>query len=114
VVPPSVETSTPPTTPPPASLAVPLTVTVELGVTVPPFTGAVIVEVGAVASADGDAATSPVINVPGWTPMSAKRLMVACCMRASAAPLPRSWFASRPHGHCTVPAPNTSAPPLPR
>ena len=32
-------------------------------------------------------------GVPGCTPMSASRLTVACCMRTSAAALPRSWLA---------------------
>ena len=42
--------------------------------------------------------------------MSASRLTVACCIRVSAAALPRSWLESRPQAHWTVPAPNTSPP----
>ena len=42
--------------------------------------------------------------------MSANRFTVACCMRASGALAPRSCVSSSPHDHCTVPAPNTSAP----
>jgi hypothetical protein len=72
--------------------------------------GAVIVEPGALASVDALAATSPDCSVAGCAPMSARRLSVACCMRTSAAPLPRSWFESSPHDHWTVPAPNTRAP----
>ena len=52
----------------------------------------------------------PAMSVDGCTPMSANRFTVACCMRASAAALPRSWLESRPHAHWTVPAPNTRAP----
>ena len=40
----------------------------------------------------------------GWTPMSANRFTVACCIDPSGDPPPRSWFASRPHDHWTVPA----------
>src|SRR5215475_7507010 len=108
VVPPSVDTSTPATTPPPASLAVPLTVIAEPFGTVAPCAGDVIAEVGAVASADAVAAVRPGISVVGCAPMSANRFTVACCMAESVLfddpPL------SRPHDHCTVPAPNTSAP----
>ena len=73
-----------------------------------------IVELGAVASADGVAALMPAISVAGWVPMSASRLIVACCIRVSAAALPRSWLESSPQVHWTVPAPNTSPPPAPR
>ena len=52
VVPPSVETSTPATTPPPASVAVPLMVTAEPSDKVAPDDGDVIVEVGGVVSVD--------------------------------------------------------------
>ena len=72
--------------------------------------GDVIVELGAVASAVGVAAVRPVMSVPGCEPMSANRLTVACCMLVLAAALPRSWLASSPHDHWTVPAPNTRAP----
>ena len=91
-------------------MAVPVTVTCDPGAIVLSAAGAVIVELGAAASAVGVAAVSPVMSVPGWEPMSASRLTVACCMLAFAAALPRSWLASRPHDHWTVPAPNTRAP----
>ena len=89
VAPPSVETSTPATTPdgllvvvpPPASAAVPLIVT-----GVPTCTGLeinVTVDVGAIVSLDALAARRPVIRLCGCTPMSANRFTVACCMRLS-------------------------------
>ena len=68
------------------------------------------VEAGGVASVDVVARLSPDCRVPGWTPMSASRLTVACCILGSAAELPRSWTASRPHAHWIVPAPKTRAP----
>src|SRR5215470_19852646 len=109
VVPPSVETSTPATTPPPASAADPLIVTAAPSDSVAPEDGDVIVEVGAVVSADAVAAVSPDISVAGCTfPMSANRFTVACCMAESV--LFDNPPLSRPHDHCTVPAPNTSAP----
>src|SRR5919199_3808714 len=58
VVPPSVETSTPPTTPP-VSVAVPLIVTLLPGATVVPEAGDVIVDVGAPGSVGIVAAVSP-------------------------------------------------------
>ncbi len=67
VVPPSVETSTPATTPPPESVAVPLMVTAEPSRQVRVCAGEVIVEVGAVVSADAVAAVSPGIRVSGCT-----------------------------------------------
>ena len=75
-----------------------------------------IVESGAVVSVDGEAAASPLISVVACAPMSAKRLTVACCMTGSTeAPaggplLFHALVVSRPHAHCTVPAPKTSAP----
>ena len=63
--PPSVETSTPETTPPPVSVAVPETVTALLSWTVEPAVGEVIVDVGGVVSVDPVAATMPVISVVG-------------------------------------------------
>src|SRR5262245_59416948 len=95
--------------PPPASLAVPVIVTVvPLWMFAPP-TGEVIVEVGAAASLDADAATSPGWSVPGCAPMSASRLTVACRMLGSGVTATLLLFPSRPHDHCTVPAPKTSA-----
>src|SRR6185436_7297064 len=93
VAPPLVDTSTPLSSPPPESTAV-----------------AVIVEVGASASVEAAVATSPAWIEPGWAPMSANRLTVACFIRTSAASDPRSCDESRPHDHWTVPAPKTRAP----
>src|SRR3954468_18182065 len=87
VLPPSVDTSTPATTPP-ASDAVP-----EMDTRAPSATVAgsvLIVDTGAVWSADWVAATIPAISVAGCAPMSANRLIVACCMFGSGA-LP-AWF----------------------
>src|SRR3954470_23251227 len=113
VAPPSTETSTPPTTPPPASAAVPEIRTVEPAWTVPPGTGSTR-EAGGVRSVEAGAGASGACSVPGCAPMSASRLTVACWMRGSGgptgAPALLSWWASRPHDHCVVPAPNTSAP----
>jgi hypothetical protein len=64
---------------------------------------------GPCASADAAAAVSPGSSEPGWVPMSASRLTVACFIEASGAGLPRSWSESSPHDHWTVPAPNTNA-----
>ena len=76
-------------------------------------TGETIVELGAAESADAVAAISADCSVAGCAPMSANRFTVACCIARSgtcAAGEPRSCSESRPHAHCTVPAPNTSAP----
>ena len=88
----------------------PLIVICWPGVTLAPFAGTVITDDGAAVSEDAVAATTPDWIVDGCAPMSANRFTVACCMRASAARLPRSWFASSPHAHWTVPEPNTRAP----
>ena len=88
----------------------PVTGTAEPLGRVAPAVGAVICDEAGVASVDAAAVTRPAWSESGCTPMSAKRLTVACCMRTSGAALPRSWLASSPHDHCTVPAPNTSAP----
>ena len=80
VAPLSVETSTPATTPPPVSVAVPDTVTALPTLVLEPFAGAVMLAVGGVVSVDLLAATRPVCRVAGWTPMSASRLTVACWM----------------------------------
>src|SRR5690349_7995630 len=71
--------------------------------------GALTVAVGAVWSVDWLAAASVAIRVAGCTPMSAKRLTVACCMLRSGVLL-SGLRSSRPQDHCTVPAPKTSAP----
>jgi hypothetical protein len=88
VCPPSSETSTPATTPPP-STAVPEMVTVVRAGMLAPEAGCTIEAVGAVTSVDLVAATSPGCMLYGWAPMSANRLTVACCIRASTGvPLP--------------------------
>ena len=56
------------------------------------------------------AGVSPDISVAGCAPMSANRFTVACCMAVSVLPPSRQPPLSRPHDHCTVPAPNTRAP----
>ena len=79
------ETSTAPTRPPPASLAVPVTV---IGpAMLAPSAGAVKLVVGGVVSVDALAATSPLCRVVGCVPKSANRFTVACCMRTSAGSL---------------------------
>ncbi len=86
VVPPSVETSTPATMPPPPSDAVPVIVTRSPLPTLVPPAGEVTSELGARVSDDFAVATSgldgsaPICSEPGCAPMSAKRLMVACCI----------------------------------
>src|SRR5579864_4003763 len=68
VEPPSIETSTPPTTPPPASVAVPVTVTGIPAETVPPGSGNVIEDVGAKVSEEAEAGVRGDCNVAGCTP----------------------------------------------
>src|SRR5262245_39922007 len=115
VAPPSAETSTPATVPP-ASVAVPEIVTLVPSAIAVPCAGLVIVEMGAVVSVDAEVAVNPDISVVADAPMSANRFTVACCMTGSAvAPeggplLFHALVVSRPHAHCTVPAPKTSAP----
>src|SRR4051812_12105182 len=86
-------------------------VTVVPGVTVVPVAGETIAADGAVVSVEAEAAVRLGSSEPGWARMSAKRFTVACCMRGSAVEGSRSWLASSPQDHCTVPAPKTSAPP---
>src|SRR4029450_8778591 len=108
VDPPSVETSTPATTPP-VSAAVPVTVTWLPSVTVAPLDGDVNVAVGAVVSVVLVARIRPEIGAYGCTPMSANRFSVACRWVVFGV-LPIGLALSRPHDHWTVPAPKTSAP----
>src|SRR5436190_1708082 len=68
------------------------------------------VTAGAVTSVDSFAASNPGWSVVGCTPISANRFTVACRMLWSATPKPLSCWPSKPQDHCTVPAPNTSAP----
>ncbi len=113
VEPPSVDTSTRATTPP-ESAAVPWMVTGFSAGTVTPEAGLVTVTAGPVVSVEAVAATRLLCRVSGWTPMSARMFTVACCMRASSVTTVSSGLyvgmLVRPHDHCTVPAPNTSAP----
>src|SRR4051812_49139992 len=99
VRPPSVDTSTPATTPP-ASVAVPEIVDSAPSCRVAPAAGEVIAAVGPAVSVDAVAGTRPVISAYGWTPMSANRLTVACCIVTSAG-LPLGLSPSRPQDHCT-------------
>ena len=84
-----------------------------------PGDGLLIVELGAVVSVERDAGDRPLISDVGCAPMSANRLTVACCITGSGEAaaggplLAHALVVSRPHAHCTVPAPNTSAPPPP-
>src|SRR5580765_1230686 len=110
VAPPSTDTSTPRTLPPPTSAALPVIVVVAPAGTEPPSSGKPIDDVGALASPDAAAATSPDWSEPACAPISASRFTVACCIASTGASLPRSCTASSPHDHCTVPAPKTSAP----
>src|SRR5437899_11169633 len=82
VAPPSTDTSTLPTTPPPLSAAVPLIFTTG-PTTADPSTGDTILETGDVLSCDGTAGVRLGCRFPGWTPMSANRFTVACCTRGS-------------------------------
>ena len=75
------------------------------------FTGGdTIAEVGGVWSLVPLVCWRPGCRLQASTPMSANRFTVACRIsRLGAAPFGLSWSVSRPHDHCTVPAPNTSA-----
>src|SRR3954469_24824670 len=119
VVPPSTDTSTLATTPPPLSAAVPLIVTRLPFSTWPPAAGEVTPDVGAKISLDalvatsGRAGSAPACSAAGCAPLSASGLAVPCCIACSgtcASGPPRSWSESSPHAHCTVPAPKTRAP----
>src|SRR5438093_13327314 len=79
-VPPSTDTSTAPSAPPPPSLAVPLTAVDAPTNTVVPSAGDVIAEVGVIASIEGLHAVSGDFRLPSSTPMSASHLSVACRM----------------------------------
>jgi hypothetical protein len=109
VVPPSVEASTPPATPPPLSVAVPLTFTARPTGTVAPAAGEDTETVGPTVSVDLVARVSPLCKVAGCAPVSASGLTVACFIGVLAAPDPRSLLSS-PQDHCTVPPPETSGP----
>ena len=80
VEPPLVDTSTPATTPPPESVAVPLIVTLLPFAMVAPAEGEVIAEVGGAVSEGAVPATRPDINVVGCALIMASRLTVACCI----------------------------------
>src|SRR5689334_18415495 len=93
VLPPSVETSTPPTTPP-VSVAVPLMFTATPAGRLALAAGEDAVTVGPTVSVDLVARVSPLCRVAGCAPMSASRLTVACFIGVLAAPVPRSWLLS--------------------
>src|SRR4051794_16946738 len=101
LLPPSVEISTPATTPP-TSDAVPETVVLAPFAIAAPVEGDVIAEDGAVVSVDALAATSPAVRVAGCAPMSANRFTVACCIRGSGGRF-TALPSSRPHVHSIVP-----------
>src|SRR5437867_10690896 len=110
VLPPSTDTSTPPTTPPPASVALPVTV---IGVPTGmfwPLTGNPTVDVGGVRSVLALAGERPGCSVPGCAAISANKLTVACCMSVLAAGPALSCVSSSPHPQRMVPAPKTRAP----
>src|SRR5438270_171926 len=86
----------------PSPVAVPVTVTVAPLAKLVPGAGAVMVEVGVVRSVEALASIRPAWIVAGWTPMSARRLTVACFMLGSGVEPPSSWVPSRPQGHWTV------------
>src|SRR5438105_6368798 len=107
----SVETSTPATTPPPLSVAVPEMLAWLPSCSASPCPGEAIVVLGASVSDDLPAALSPAISDPGCAPMSANRLTVACSMLGSGGlwlgsvvPIAQASVLSSPHDHCTVPA----------
>ena len=99
VLPPSVDTSTPTTTPPPVSDADPLMVTALPEMNEAPAAGLAMTVVGPVVSLEAVAGVRPDWRLPGCEPMSASRFTIACFIRTSAAALPRSCVASRPHDH---------------
>src|SRR6185437_3767137 len=73
LTPPSTETSTTATTPPPRSCAVPRIVYCELAGKLVRAMGDRIVEIGARLSVDCEARMRPLINIAGCTPISANR-----------------------------------------
>ncbi len=91
--PPSVDTSTPATTPPPASVAVPVTV---YGCPTTPCAVEVTRTAGASVSVLAEAVTRPLIRLFGRTPMSANRFTVACCIAGLAVVDGPSCTASSP------------------
>ncbi len=109
VVPPSTEISTSATTPP-TSEEVPEIVTLLPAVNAALLRGEAMTDVGAVISVGELELKPPLCMVAGITPISANKLIVACCIRASSEDEPLSCSPSKPQLHCTVPAPNTSAP----
>src|SRR5262245_33833536 len=96
VSPPSVDTSTPPTTPPPESAAVPLMVTGVPWTTLVGTDETVMLEVGRVRSVFMVARNRPDWMESGWMPMSANRLTVDWRIDWSGVELPLSWTPSRP------------------
>ena len=107
--PPSIDTSTPATRPP-ASVAVPDTVTRLPCAMLEPDAGWSTETSGAVVSVDFVATCRSSAIVVAGASMSASRLTVAWRIRGSAASASPSWLESRPQAHCTVPAEKTRAP----
>ena len=112
VSPPSTDTSTAATMPPPVSTAVPLTTTsVPIGTTVPAG-GEVMVDTGAIVSVEVRGRARPDCRVAGCAPMSARMFIVTCCMFTSVGTGVGGrlrWYSSRPHAHWTVPVDQTNA-----
>ena len=109
VAPPSSETSIAATAPP-TSVAVPPMRNPFPTVAGAPAVGDRMVATGRVVSVDAVGIVRPAIRLVGVAPRSASTLRVACCMRRSGIEPPWSFSVSSPQAHCTVPAPNTSAP----
>jgi len=110
VVPPSVETSTRATTAPEAGVAVPLTVTGVMAGVEMFGDGVLTATLGPVVTVDLAAGMSPACRVSGCALMSASRFTVACSCTGSSLVARSLCTVPRPQDHCTVPAPNTSAP----
>ena len=69
-----------------------------------------IVAVGLIVSVDCVAMIRLASSVPGWMPMSANMLTIACFTFWSSGVAAPSCWSSRPQDQKTVPAPKTSAP----
>src|SRR5262249_39175746 len=105
----SVEISTPATTPPPVSAAVPVTVTRAPSARFAFGAGEVMVEDGAAVSVLAVAGARPGGSADGRACMSADRVALGRRM-VTAGAVPNGFPLSRPQLHWTVPAPNTSSP----
>ena len=105
----SVETSTPPTLPPPASVAMPLTVSGWPTGTVAPAAGAEMVDIGRGVAASSGGREPHLQGGRLHTHVSEEinRRLTHGVVGCVSGP---EWSSSRPHAHCTVPAPKTRAP----